>query len=70
VGVCGGDDEFVDFKRVGVLGGGGTDTEVVAFWEIDLYGLLALYRTSVDALVSKRTLSVLKHDSPSMSTSR
>lgn len=31
------DDEFVDFKGVGVLGGGSADTEVVAVWEVDLW---------------------------------
>jgi hypothetical protein len=29
VAVCGADDEFVDFERVGVFGGGGADTEIV-----------------------------------------
>ena len=40
VGVGGGDDEFLDFEGVGVFGGGGGDTEVVAFWELDLCSLL------------------------------
>jgi hypothetical protein len=38
VGVCSGDDEFVDFERVGVFGGAGADAEVVAFREADLGG--------------------------------
>ena len=40
VGVGGGHDEFLDFEGVGVFGGGGGDTEVVPFWELDLYSLL------------------------------
>jgi hypothetical protein len=36
VGVCSGNNELVNFERVGVLSGGCTDTEVVSFWEIDL----------------------------------
>jgi hypothetical protein len=36
VGVCGGDDELEDFERVGVLGGGCADAEVIAFGEFDL----------------------------------
>jgi hypothetical protein len=44
VGVCGGHDEFMDFEGVGVFGGGGADTKVVAFWEVDL-GELAFHPT-------------------------
>ena len=36
VSICGGDDEFLDLEGVGVLGGGGGDTEMVAFGELDL----------------------------------
>jgi hypothetical protein len=51
VGVGGGHDEFVDFEGVGVFGGGGADTKIVAFWEVDL-GELAFHPTSLsnDAL--------------------
>jgi hypothetical protein len=47
VGVRGRDDEFVDFKRVGVFGGGSADAEVVAFGEVYLYECeYVLYRKS------------------------
>lgn len=64
---CGADDELVDFERVGVFGcRGGTDTEVVAFWELDL-GLVSFW---LEYGNGGHTLSVLKQDSPSIMTSK
>lgn len=36
VSICGRDNEFLDLEGVGVLGGGGGNTEMVAFGELDL----------------------------------
>lgn len=36
VGVCGSDDETVDFERVRVFGAGGGNTKVVPLGEFDL----------------------------------